>query len=363
MLGRLEKLVAGEVRNGVAKMAAALERGAAASAGNVASEIGAQVDTRVSAAIADYARHFRLTDAPRLVAQLQKLDDFWGADVTREIARDHLGHRGGFIVDTVANAERRGYPDLKGLQESIPSHWLSRAPCPFCHPHEQLAPKGSIVAESENFVAAPNIRQLFALEGEKGGHVMFFARHHRSTPGALPDAYKQELVETVRKTKKAMEDAYGEPVSLFANGMPGAPKWLLEDVDSHAHMQLFSGNTTVTEAVLRESGLSRDSVIPVNGFDDYFRLYEQGKLRGKYILTLDADEKGHVILLGDYKARAGLAMRNARISLGLTALPEIRVNEGKAGLVTALVKAKLQAQQADAPEVRKILASAPLPVK
>ncbi len=356
MIGRLEKLLVGETRKVVA----------AATAAKVGTEAAAKLassgDRRIAAEVADYAKHFRLTDAPALVEQLAKLDDFWGRDVTRQLARDHHGHRGGFVVDLVANAEKRGYKDLKGLQEALPAHWLSRAPCPFCHSHDMLKPAGSIVMESENFVAAPNIRHMFALDGERGGHVMVFAKHHRSTPSALPDRYKQELVDTVRKTKKAMEETYGKPVSLFSNGGAGAQPWILEDVDSHAHVQLFSGNTTVTEAVLKETGITRDRVIPVNSFDEYFKLYEQGKLRGRYILTLDASERGHVILIGDQATAGGLAMRNARISLGLEALPEIKVNEGKAGLVSAVLKSKF-AKAEDAPKIGAIFAGAPIPTR
>ncbi len=362
MLGKLEKTFAIEARKGIQALVKAVGpctgSGVAADAGKVAAK--AVKDIHISAEIADFAKHFRLTESPKLVEQLAKLDDFWGRDVTRQIARDHLGHRGGFIVDTVSNAEKRGYKDLKGLQEAIPSHWLSRGPCPFCHAQSMLQPKGSIVAESENFVAAPNIRQLFALEGEQGGHVMVFAKHHRSTPSALPDAYKKELVSTIRQTKKAMEDAYGKPVSLFSNGSPGAAPWILEDVDSHAHVQLFSGNTTVTEAVLKETGFGRDRVLPVNSFEDYFRLYDEGKLRGRYILTMDASEKGHVILIGDTPTAGGLAMRNARISLGMPALPKIDANEGKAAFSSLEVVAHWP-KPVEAPSVRSILAQAPVP--
>jgi len=353
VIGRLEKLLVGETRKVVAGVAGSVTAKTAAGAAGAA-------DKRIAAEIADFAAHFRLTEAPAMVAQLAKLDDFWGRDVTRQLARDHHGHRGGFIVDLVANAEKRGYGDLKGLQESLPSHWLSRAPCPFCHSHNLLKPAGSIVYESENFVAAPNVRQMFARDGERGGHVMVFAKHHRSTPSALPDRYKQELVDTIRKTKAAMEAEYGKPVSLFSNGGAGAPPWILEDVDSHAHIQLFSGDTTVTDAVLKELGVGRERVIPVNGFADYFKLYEQGKLRGRYILTLDASERGHVILIGEQPTAGGLAMRNARISLGLPPMQEIWVNEQKAGLVSAALKTKLAAPQ-DAPKVRAILAGAPVP--
>jgi diadenosine tetraphosphate (Ap4A) HIT family hydrolase len=350
VIGKLQKLLVGETRNVVAK------------ATKHASKIATAADKRISAEIADFAQHFRLTEAPALVEQFAKLDEFWGRDVTRQIARDHLGHRGGFIVDLVANAERRGYADLKGLQAALPAHWLSRAPCPFCHSHELLKPLGNLVYESENFVAAPNLRQMFAFDAEKGGHVMVFAKHHRSTPSALPGKYRKELIDAVRKTKRAMEEAYGKPVSLFSNGGAGAKPWILEDVDSHAHIQLFSGDTTVTEAVLKETGISRDRVLPVNGFGDYFKLYEQGKLRGRYILTLDAREKGHVILIGDQPTAGGLAMRNARISLGLPPMQEIFKNEGKASLVATAVKAKLDAPK-DAPKVRQILAGAPVPAK
>ncbi|MBM3269893.1 MAG: hypothetical protein FJZ01_19850 [Candidatus Sericytochromatia bacterium] len=356
MIGKLEKLLVGETRKVVARAEAG--KVAATALTNSASVL----DKRIAAEMADYAGHFRLTEAPALVAQLSKLDNFWGRDVTRQIARDHRGHRGGFIVDLVANAEKRGYPDLKGLQEALPAHWLSRAPCPFCHAQDLLKPKGTIVFESENFVAAPNIRQLFALEGETGGHLMVFAKHHRSTPSGLPDRYKQELVDTIRKTKKSMEEAYGKPVSIFANGGAGAPPWILEDVDSHAHMQLFSGNTTVTDAVLKEIGISRDRVIPVNGFGEYFKLYEQGKLRGRYILTLDAAERGHVILIGEQATAGGLAMRNARVSLGLPPLGEIKANEGLAVKVAALLKTKVPAPQAAA-KVGAILAGAPVPTR
>lgn len=362
MLGKIEKALTNEARKGVESVVKAVTSGSAAvvTSNKVSSTVAR--DIHITAEIAEFARHFRLTEAPALVKQLAKLDDFWGRDTTRAIAREHLGHRGGFIVDTVAHAERKKYPDLKGLQEAIPSHWLSRGPCPFCHSNEMLKPLGSKVFESENFVAAPNIRQMFALEGEQGGHVMLFAKHHRSTPSGLPDKYKQEFVDTVRKTKKAMEETYGQPVSLFSNGSPGASKWILEDVDSHAHMQLFSGNTTVTEAVLKETGIGRDRVFPVSGFDDYFKLYESGKLNGRYILTMDASEKGHVILIGDQPTAGGLAMRNARVSLGLPPLKEIWINEGKASLVTAALKTKVQAQ-ADAPGVRAILAQAPVPAQ
>jgi len=361
MFGAIEKVLTGEARKAVTAL------GKCAESGSVAKAIERQAasavkDVRISAEIGDFARHFRLDESPKLVQQLARLDDFWGRDVTRGIARDHLGHRGGFVVDLVENAERRGYQDLKGLQEAIPAHWLSRAPCPFCHPDEILKPAGSIVGESENFVAAPNLRQLFALEGEEGGHMMVFAKHHRSTPAGLPDQYRKELVETVRKTKQAMQEAYGKPVSIFANGEPGAPIWALEDVDTHAHMQLFSGDATVTDLVVKEAHIPPENVIPVNGFDDYFRLYDAGKLRQRYVLTLDASEKGAVILVGDRRTEAGLAMRNVRVKLGLPYLPKIDPDPGKAGKVTALVKPKAR-PLFDALAVRAVLAGAPVQVK
>ncbi|MBI6545518.1 MAG: hypothetical protein HY692_01915 [Cyanobacteria bacterium NC_groundwater_1444_Ag_S-0.65um_54_12] len=327
------------------------------------SAISATVDTHIQTEIHEFAQHFRMATAPRVVRQLAKLDAFWGRDTTRQIARDHLGHRGGFLVDLVANAERRGYPDLKGLQESLPKEWLSRAPCPFCHPHELLQPAKSIILESENFVATPNIRQLF-LSSEDGGHVMIFAKHHRSTPAALPDQLRQELVTLLRRVKQEMTEIWSKPVSLFINGMPGVDKHLLEDVDSHAHIQLFSGNTTITEAVLKEAGLSREQLFPVRGFADYFRFYDQGKLRGRYILTLDANEQGYLILLGNRQTAGGLAMRNVRTSLGLPRWSgdgRIDPNPQKAILVAAALQARFS-KKADAPSTRAVLATVPVTV-
>lgn len=350
MLGKLEKVLAGEVAKllrpvGVAK---------------TAEKAVWEADGYVSAAIKEFAAHFRLNDAPELVGHLAKADEFWGRDVTRRIARDHLGHRGGFIVDVVATAERRGYLDLKGLQASIPEKWLSRGPCPFCHAHEKLVPKSSIVYESANFMAAPNERQLFG--DAPGAHMMVFAKHHRSTSSALPEKYRQELVDTIRKVKAAMTEANGQPVSIFSNGGAGAKQHILEDVDSHAHMQLFSGSANVTDRVLKEIGLTRERVIPVNSFEEYFKLYETGKLRGRYLLTLDANERGHVILIGDLEVKSGLAMRNARAAIGLDAFPGegfVPKDHTKASLVAAALKTKLAAP-ADTEGVRAILAGAPI---
>ncbi len=323
-------------------------------------------DTFLEATIADFARHFRLAESPALVAHLEKLDTLLGRDAIRRIAANHPGQRAGFLAELVATAERRGYPDLRGLQDALPKSFLHQAACPFCNSHDLLKPLNSIVAESKNFVAAPNRRQLFALEGEEGGHVMVFAKHHRSTPSALPTADRQELVSMIRKVKTEMEAVWKKPVSLFANGMPGAntginPR-ILEGVDSHAHVQLFTGDTTIEKAVLAELGAGRERLIPVNGFEDYFKLYDAGKLRGRYVLSLDAQEKGYVILVGDQITASGLAARAVRSSLGLSEQDLVRGDTRRASLVAAVLQAHAK-NPADDAAVRSIFASAPVAVK
>lgn len=322
---------------------------------------GFGADTPALTGLADVARNYRLGGSPALVRELGQLDAFWGRDVTRRLASQHGGDRSAFLVDLVANAERRGYGNLAGLQRSIPDAWLVQQDCTFCHTAERFKPDGILVDDSAHFQSGPNMVQMFTNE-ESGGHMMVFGKQHRSTPSATPEALRQEFVGMIRRTKAEMEATWGKPVSLFANGSPAADPRVQHHVDSHAHVQLFSGDATLTDAVLKETGLGRDRVIPINGFEDYFKLYDAGKLRDKYLLTLDAREKGAVILLGDAPTQPGLAMRNARVSLGLPEVPggkKALINPERAALVAGALKAHY-GQTPDPASVRAILAQAPV---
>lgn len=71
-----------------------------------------------------------------------------------------------------------------------------------------------------------------------------------------------------------------------------------------------------SRAARRRNGRYR--VLPVNGFEDYFKLHDAGKLRGRYLLTMDANERGAVILIGDQPTMGALGMRGVRTTLGLS---------------------------------------------
>lgn len=304
------------------------------------------------------ARAFKLDHAPKLVTQLKSLERFRpvGPDTLRQLAVDHQGDRSAFLVSLVAKAEQGRYPDLHALQQSIPNHWLIQHDCPFCHAHEMLEPTNSIVFESKNFVAAPNPAQLFTGD-ETGGHLMLFAKNHRSTASAWTEPLRKEFLTDLREVKKQMEEAYGRPVSLFVNGSPGALPSIQEGVDSHSHIQLFSGDVTLTDAALKVTDLSRDRVIPVNGFADYFRLYDEGRLTGRYLLTMDANEKGAVILIGDTPTIHKLGMRSARAALGLPDREHIHYDLVRASQVALDLK---KAWPATTAESRQVLAIAPV---
>lgn len=266
------------------------------------------------------AERYGLIEAPQLLTHLPQLAQVVGEDAIKQAAQRAGGNRGLFQLELVALAERGGYPDLAGLQRAIPEKHICMAGCPFCQPLKGFRPGNGIVGQSERFSVGPTITPLFTT-AENGGHFMVFPEHHRSVMGALPEQFRPEFIALTDATKAAMEKQYNKPVSVISNGLPGYGYDPHSPFDTHAHVQLFSGNADITKAVAGYFSWSKTDLAqkahPIRGWNDYFQLYEQGALRQRYVLTMDGSGQGHVLVIGNQRTGSGFARRMVGQSMKL----------------------------------------------